>query len=431
MEHPAPDDRPFLIQVSSLSAVAREAFAVSVAQRYRVWLFVGGAGRTQTVTWEGPYIVGHTGIDTQDAPAMIEAARALDARLRAEHGRGVAGVVCYDEARIVDAAALAAALGLPTSPPEAVARCRDKHATRTALAAADVPQPRSRAVADVPQAVAAAEAIGYPVVIKPRNLAASFGVLRVDAPDGIAAAHAHALSIDLPEEKNRYEAGVLVEEYLDGPEISVDAACFDGRVVPLGVAHKELGFAPAFEEVGHLVDGADPLLRDPDLLAVLTGAHAALGFHTGVTHTELRHSRGVWKVVEVNGRLGGGLIPHLDRLATGVDVNLAAADIAAGRTPELTPGPSRVAAIQFLYPDHDMTIAEIRVDTAALPPEVERAGLLAPTPREVKLPPNGQAWESRIAQIVAVADTEQDCRAALEVAAKAFTVIPATEESAP
>src|SRR3954454_13693114 len=107
MEHPASDDRPFLIQVSSLGAGAREPFAVSVAARYRVWLFVGGAGRTQTATWETPYIAGFTEIDTQDAPAMIEQARALDARLRAEHGRGVEGVICYDEARIVDTAVLA------------------------------------------------------------------------------------------------------------------------------------------------------------------------------------------------------------------------------------------------------------------------------------------------------------------------------------
>ncbi|NUR27413.1 MAG: ATP-grasp domain-containing protein, partial [Catenulispora sp.] len=283
----------------------------------------------------------------------------------------------------------------------------------------------------VPEALAAAEQLGYPVVVKPRNLAASFGVLRVDSPDGMAAAHAHALSIDLPEEQTHYEAGVLVEEYLDGPEISVESACFDGRVVPVGVAHKELGFAPAFEEVGHLVDGADPLLGDPELLDVVTGAHAALGYHTGVTHTELRRSHGAWKVVEVNARLGGGLIPYLDQLATGVDVNLAAAEIAAGRRPDLTPGPSRVAAIKFVYPEQDMSIAEIRIDTAALPPEIERAGALAPAPREVKLPPRGQSWESRVVQIVAVADTEQDCRAALDVAAKAVTLIPAAEEHAP
>ena len=420
---PLDADRPFLILVSSLGAAFREYFLASLAPHYRVHLFIGGAGRTQEPTWETPYIVGHSRLDTLDPAAMIAEARRLDA----EHGVG--GLICYDEARVIATAEVAAALGLPTSPPAAVRACRDKHLTRRALEAAGVPQPRSRSVRSAEEAAEVAAEFGYPVVLKPRNMAASFGVSRVDAAEDLAEAHRLALSIDLPEEPVRFEDGVLVEEYLDGPEISVDAACFAGRIVPLTVAHKQLGFAPCFEEVGHVVDAADPLFDDPALLDVLSRAHAALGYDTGMPHTELRRTAdGRYKVIEVNARLGGDLIPQLGNLATGVDLNLVGAAVACGREPDLTRGAAQVAAVRFSYPDHDMTVAGVEIDEAALPPQIVHTTVAAHPGQELLLPPRGNSFASRLAAAVAVADTEEACLAALDAAGKAFTAIPVEAE---
>ncbi|GAA2004800.1 ATP-grasp domain-containing protein [Catenulispora subtropica] len=423
----APGDRPFVIVVSSLGALFREPFHQALAPHYRVWLFLGGAGRDAAVTWQQPYIVGATQVDTLDAEAMIRAARDLDARLRAEYGRGVQGVLSYDESRIIDTAALAEALGLPTSPAEAVSRCRDKHATRQALDAAGVPQARSLAVGGAERALEAAAELGFPVVVKPRNLAASFGVIRVDRAEDVAGAYHAAAGIVLPEEKEKYEESVLVEEFLDGPEISVEAACFDGRVAVLAVARKQLGFAPAFEEVGHVVDAGDPLLTDPGLAGLVAAAHQAVGFHTGVTHTELRRTASGFKVVEINARLGGGHIPLLALLARGVDVNRVAADVACGREPELTGSVSRVAAIRFYYPERTGVLASVVIDEDALPAAVQQARVLVAPMTEVKLPPQGVAWQSRAAHAIAVADTADECRSALDAAEKAITMEPAAE----
>jgi biotin carboxylase len=414
------DDRPVLLVVSSLGASSREPFFQSVAPHYRVWLFVGGAGRPQEPSWETPYITGHTTVDTLDSTAMIAAARALP--------DGVAGVVCYDEARVEAAAELAEALGLPTSPPEAITNCRDKLLTRQALAGAGVPQAASVAVRSLDEAREVAARIGYPVVLKPRRLAASFGVMRADSPEQLEAPYQHAHDTTLPEAPEVYEDGVLVEEYLDGPEISVDCACVDGRVLAVAVAHKESGFAPSFEETGHVVDGADPLLDDPELASILAATHAAVGFHTGTSHVELRHIAEGWKVVEINARLGGDLIPYLGQLATGTDLSLVAASIACGRTPDLTRPVSKVAAIRFYYPDEDVRVAAVRFDTSLLPAEIERAVPLADPGQLVQLPPRGSAWESRLAQAVAVADSAEACRTALEAAGKALIVEPLVVE---
>jgi biotin carboxylase len=408
--------RPLLVVVSSLSK-SREYFFRSVSPHYRLWLFQGGAGRTDEVGWELPYLVGHTVVDTLDADAMTEAARAIPEE--------VAGILSYDEARIAATAVVAERLGLPTSPAEAVLRCRDKWLTRQALAAAGVPQAQSVAVGSPAEAVAAAERIGYPVVLKPRNLAASFGVSRADDGAELAAAYVRARSVTLPEAPERFDQDVLVEEFLDGPELSVDALVLDGWVEPLVVARKQTGFPPSFEETGHTVDAADPLLRDPELRSVLTAAHAAVGYTTGTTHTELRHTAGGLKVIEINGRLGGDMIPLLGRLATGTDVNVVAAAVATGQVPDTRSTEAKVAGIRFYYPDEDVTVGSLDVDEALLPAQVHEAVPLTGPGERVLLPPRGSAWESRLAHVIAVADTAEELAGVLDAAAKAVRLEPA------
>lgn len=108
-----------------------------------------------------------------------------------------------------------------------------------------------------------------------------------------------------------YQGGALIEEYLTGPEISIDGAVVDGRYTPLFVARKTVGMHPYFEELGHLVNAADGLMSDPQLLATLASAHRAIEFRHGVTHTEVKLTGRGPVIVEINGRLGGDMIPLL------------------------------------------------------------------------------------------------------------------------
>jgi biotin carboxylase len=418
---PSPSDG-CLIVVSSLGASHRRTFMETASAHYPIWLFVGGPGRAQEPSWELPYVTGYTSVDTLDPDAMLAAVRALPGHVR------VRGIVCYDEARVVASATLATALGLPAPDPDAVLRCRDKHLTRIALDAAGVPQPQSVAVRSADEALVAAQKIGYPVVLKPRNLAASFGVTRADSDEDLAAAYAAAGGKTLPEVLEHHEDGVLVEEYLDGEEISIDSACFGGRIEPLVVAHKLVGFPPNFLEMGHTVSADDPLLNDPEVRAVVIGAHRAVGFDTGATHLELKLTSRGPRVVELNARLAGGLIPYLGRLTGGADLELAAATIACGSAPDLsgTEG-APVAAIRYFYPEHDLVVGELCIDEAALPASVERAELLTSVGAQVRLPPRGSAWESYVAQAVVTGDTVADCHRDLDAAADAVVVVPAEQ----
>jgi carbamoylphosphate synthase large subunit len=409
----APDDPPLLLLIGTGGQAYREYLLSSIASRYRVHLFCDAEPE-----WTRKYLAGWTVLDmdsTTDATPMCAAARELTAR------DPVHGVLSWDEARILQSATVAAELGLPGGDPDMVMRCRDKHLTRQALDAGGVPQPRSVLVADVSQAAAAAGQIGYPVVLKPRAMGASLGVVLAGTPAELASTFEFARDCEVPGSW-RYDQGVLVEEYLTGPEISVDSAVYHGEPMPMFVARKRVGYPPYFEEVGHIVDAADPLLADPGLSSVLRATHEALGFTDGVTHAEYKLTPDGPKVIEVNARLGGDLIPYLGLRASGIDPGLAAAAVACGQRPELAADRSAVAGVRFFYPPRDDTvIGTVRFEASALPAETDLAGPLA-GPGDVMSPPPKGTLSGRVAFVTVLAATAAECEAAMDTAQAALII---------
>ncbi|MEO6504270.1 MAG: ATP-grasp domain-containing protein [Jatrophihabitantaceae bacterium] len=411
--------RPHLLVVSTGDRGFREYLLAGIATRCRIHLFLAAPPE-----WEAGHIDAATVLtDSLDAEEMIEAARRLHER------DPIDGVLCWDEARIIAASKIAQALGLPGGDPEVVLACRDKHLTRQRLAAAGVAQPRSIVVDTLEQARQAAAEIGYPVVLKPRGIAASLGVVLARDENELREHFAFARETMAPGALAYDELAVLVEEYADGPEISVDSAVFHGRVHPICLAHKELGFPPYFEEIGHFVDGAEPMLSDPGLIAALEQAHAAVGFTDGMTHTEYRLTPSGPKLIEVNARLGGDLIPYLGMRATGIDPGLAAAAVACGREPEIVSDRKLFAAVRFRYVPYEMTIETIGFDQERMPDGVDLAVVRAKPGQRLAPPPEGNVW-ARIAYLSAVADTAEGCRAILDAADAALVVTGAAVQHA-
>ncbi len=413
MTSPATPAGPLLLLIGTGKAAFREYLLASVGSRYRVHLLCGAEPG-----WQRRYLDGWTVLDmddTIDATQMCAAARKLAGR------EPVQGVLCWDEARILQSATVAAELGLPGGDPDMVMRCRDKHLTRQALDAGGVPQPRSVLVSGLSQAAAAAAEFGYPVVLKPRAMGGSLGVVLADSPAGLAARFEFARDCEVPGSW-RYDEGVLVEHYVPGPEVSVDSAVYHGEVMPMFVARKDIGYPPYFEEVGHIVDAADPLLTDPGLASVAAAAHQALGFTDGITHAEYKLTPDGPVVIEVNARLGGDLIPYLGMRGSGIDPGLAAAAVACGQRPEVTADRSAVTGVRFFYAAQDDTVIEaVRFDPAALPPETDLAVPLA-GPGDVMSPPPKGTMSGRVAFATVLAGTAAACRAALDAAQAALIV---------
>ncbi|MBU7597452.1 ATP-grasp domain-containing protein [Streptomyces sp. P38-E01] len=396
----ASQDAPVLLVVGSGHRPYREYILAAVSKHYRLWLL-----DSAEATWQMAHCAGATKVDTRDAEAVREAALSLVDLLP------VVGVFTYDESQVVFCARLAQSLGLPGSPPETISACRDKATTRSLLAAAGVPQPASRTVASAEDALAAADEIGYPVIVKARAMAGSAGVIRVERAEDVAAAFASADGTDALG-LARHEENVLVEEFLTGPEISIDAIIHDGVVTPTVLARKRLGPEPYFVETGHDVDADDPLLHDEELLDQLREIHRALGFVHGATHSEFKLTPNGPRLVEVNARLGGDLIPYLGLLASGADPTVAAAHVAAGHKPDTAPEFRKVASVRFLPPEERCEVVEVLVHEDRFGPTIRETAVTTRPGSRLALPPD--TFLTRYAHIVAVGDDRAQVLADLE-----------------
>ncbi|WP_329223583.1 ATP-grasp domain-containing protein [Streptomyces sp. NBC_01485] len=365
----------------------------------------------RALDWQRPYVADR--FRQADTSNTTGTTRAVAALLAGHPGPGA--LLTWDETMLETTAEVARRLGLPHMSPQAVSGCRDKLTTRRLLAAAGVPSARFRHVHSRRDAELAAVSLGLPAVVKPRSLAGSIGVALAADRDQVGPAYELAAASAFPGIDGL--AGVIVEEYLSGDELSVDCAVSHGEVRVVNVARKRLGFAPYFEEVGHLVA---PWQDEPwavEVRSVVAEAHAALGIRTGLTHTELRLTATGPRIVEVNGRLGGDFIPLLGALATGVDQVAAAARIALGRTLDLTPTRDRCAEVRFVYPDHDALVQGVDLTAAAAVPGIVHAIPLAAPGTELRLPPRGIV--PRLAALVATGESPDACAAALDRAEEA------------
>jgi biotin carboxylase len=405
-----------LIVLSAGQREYRESALARIAARYQLVLI-----SPEPVTWEVPYVIDHVTVDPADSGAFVDAA------LRIAAAHPVAGVFTFDEWCVEKAAHIGQLLDLPQCSPEAAVRCRDKWASREALRDGGVPSAISELVHSASEAESAARRIGYPVVVKPQAMSASFGVTRVSGPAGVAAAFDRAFG-SKPKRAWEHHQGVLVEEFLDGDEISVDSAAVGGLVDSPVFAKKVLGYPPSFEAVGHIVAAPEKITADPDAVRkVVRAAHEALAVSGTVTHTELRLTAEGPRIVELNGRPGGGLIAELSLLATGIDIALASADVAAGRTPRLAADRDRVAGIRFFYADSAGVIESCGIDDkVADAPWVERVEWLAGPGTEVR-PEPGRRWFSRVGFAVVTADSVPECEARMAEAAEHVTLRIAPE----
>jgi biotin carboxylase len=404
------NDEDLVLLIGSGWHPYREYLLQGLARQSRIWLL-----DERPPSWQLPYLAGSSVVPLLDEQRVVADRRGLiEAALKVAADCKVAGVLTYDEMLVTTTARIAELLGVRGLTVAGAENCRDKARTRAALTLARLPQPRYAVVHDFEHAVEAAARMGYPLVVKPRGMGASVGVVRAGGPKDLQAAFAvtdRARRTGPP----AYEDGLLIEEYLDGPEISVDGAIFDGEYRPFCLARKRLGPAPYFEEIGHTVDAADPLASDPALRAMLSEAHATLGVLDGVTHTEVRFTSRGPVIIEVNARLGGDLIPYVGKLATGVDAGRLAAEVATGVTPSLSASRQSCAGIRFLYPPQDCRVIEVTVPEPGAVPGLVEAHPIAQPGAVVRLPPH--AHLGRHAYVIAVAESSTDCELALDRAA--------------
>ncbi|MCC4597251.1 ATP-grasp domain-containing protein [Xanthomonas campestris pv. phormiicola] len=263
---------------------------------------------------------------------------------------------------LVAAARVAETLGLPTVGSEVIRTTRDKYLMRVASRSAGVPTPQF-AVATTPQeALAIAKRIGYPVVVKPTDMSASAFVALAKTDEELLQAAEAVTCYRQNARGQTLNAVALIEEFLDGQEVSVETATANGTTQVIAVTDKSLYSDTLFIETGHMVPA---ILDAATVHAASRLAEAALhavGYSHGVAHTEIKLTSRGPRVVEINPRVGGNWISELVRIAVGFDLIQAFVKLSLGATDlrDCVVAPvARSAAIQFLLPQGPGVLAGV------------------------------------------------------------------------
>ena len=254
------------------------------------------------------------------------------------------------------AARVAARIGLPHPlDPRTAAVATSKARQREAFAAAGVPHARGLDPSDP----------AFPCVVKAPDRQGQRGLTLVRSAAELDAARTAALAASRT-------GAVLVEEHVDGPELTVNAFSVDGRFVSLTVTDRLTAEPPAF---GVALAHVWPSAHDTeDAVAVARAAVEAVGIRNGPSYTQLRLGPDGPVVMEVAARLGGGHDAELCQAALGVDLNGLAIGAALGEdlsAADMTPCLARAAAVAFLVPPVGRLLQVERVAEAESLPGVE------------------------------------------------------------
>jgi biotin carboxylase len=234
-----------------------------------------------------------------------------------------AGLATFYDTGMEHVAEIAAELGLPFHPPEAARNLEDKLYQREALRAAGLPTPR---VAGLPEGAdrETVERLGasivYPAVLKPRRASGSWHTFMVSDLHELGARW-ERLAAKQPE-------GFMVEEYLpDGPAmphgfeadyVSVETIVEPERMTHLAVTGR-FPLAPPFRETGFFIPATLAPEQSAEVVDLAEKALRGLGLVVGSAHTEIKLTSEGPRVIEINGRIGGG-VPDMLRLAGGLDI---------------------------------------------------------------------------------------------------------------
>ena len=238
-------------------------------------------------------------------------------------------------------AAACKACGLPGITYETAVRATDKAAMIRAFEEHGVAHPRY-AVAECRERFdALADKVSFPCVIKPTDNAGSRGVALVRSREELAAAYEYSRG-------ESRSGAVILEEYLRGPEFSVEVVVTEGTPHVLQITDKLTTGAPHFVEMGHSQPTAQPEDRQEMIRDLACRAVKAVGIDTGPAHVEMILTEDGPKMVELGARMGGDCIAtHLVPLSTGIDIVAATIDLACGRQPDLTPRLRMGSAIRY------------------------------------------------------------------------------------
>ena len=283
---------------------------------------------------------------TYDSRATAAAAREYHTTVRP-----IDGVMCIASDLRFTVAHVAETLGLPGISTRSAQLASDKMAMKLRFASDGIPIPYFSEIICAADLRSIIRARGFPLVLKPVDSRGARGVLRlteeVDAEWAVGFSRSFSPS-----------GRIMVEEYLDGPQVSTESLVIDGVAYTPGFSDRNYEllerYHPHIIENGGELPSHLPVHIQQSVREVVGRAAASMGIQNGVVKGDMVVSRGKPYVIELAARLSGGYFcTHEIPLNTGVNFVGLAIRQALGEKPRpeaLTPTIQRGVAQRYLFP---------------------------------------------------------------------------------
>ena len=194
-------------------------------------------------------------------------------------------------------------LGLPSHTFEAAVNASEKTKMRGCFEAAAVPSPKFLRVGknDINKDLLGKilEIMNFPIVVKPVDNMGARGCRMVRSDCEFEKA------IKLAVECSR-TGYAIVEEYMEGPEYSIDALVYNGTFTVTGFAIRHIKYPPYFIEVGHTMPAVLDKKTHDELISVFALGAKSLGLTTGAAKADIKYTKNGPMIGEIAGRLSGG-----------------------------------------------------------------------------------------------------------------------------
>ena len=255
---------------------------------------------------------------------------------------------------------------------EAAVKANNKYQMREAFMKAGVPCPKYMMV--TPETLHSSEVIDglrefqYPMITKPSDRSGSLGVTKIVMPSQFYPA------VELAMAKS-FKHQAMVEEFIEGREISVEFISYDGVHYPLQITDKVTTEAPHFVELEHHQPSTLSEEMFTTIYTITKNALNALGLTNGASHAEYKITKdGRIAIMEIGGRMGGDFIgSDLVRLSTGYDFVKGVIDVALGEFEEPVKTLNMCSGVYFLCKETEYlksTIENWRDDPAFVDGEI-------------------------------------------------------------
>ncbi len=356
--------RRLLLVDSPFGGPPPDFFAPRLAERVQVRVLVVAvtgpevaARRAQVLSrWFPAEVVANDG-DLESA--IVQAATQWDAE----------GIAAFSELVVHAAAAAARKLGLPSNPESAQLALQDKLVQRRALRQAGVEVPAFYPVSAPSDLKHALDEVGLPAVLKPAKGMGSLAVFDVGSAAELAAAYREGMERYKSDKRvANYQPVFILERALIGtrwhpdPRIgdynSVETVVGAGKIVHLHVEDK-LPLAEPFRESGHLIPSTLPEAHQRELLDMVERGVRALGITTAALQTEIKCTADGPRILEINGRCGGGSPTILGAGGASDEVAIMAAIALGEPPPDPAPFKRHVAWLTPQAPAYSVKITRV------------------------------------------------------------------------